>query len=504
MSFRFRPPSGAGDQPAPRPRAPRPGSADAEPDDSARDVSGWARGAVTGTALTAAAASLSFGLSSVAAAYVARQVVVPPRYRSEDLAILAYDPDEEPARPGAGQVRLAATVETTVDGVYSLRFASGAGHARIGAVRSWSPSTAEVVREVEEVYSGDLSTAARGWWSGTVYPDPGAAGFAYEEVEIPLEMGPAPCWVVPADQLPAPAPDPSAAPERGPGPGDGTGPRHEGTADVTIAPGAGGDPGAGGGAGGARREHPGPWAIMVHGRGAQRMEAIRALRTAHELGMTSLVISYRNDREAPSSPDRRYGLGFTEWKDVQLAISYAKLHGASEIVLFGWSMGGAICLQTADLSIYRDDIAGLVLTGPVVDWISLLAHHTTSRRIPPRIARRATSLISTRRGRWLTGLAAPVDLGSLDWLTRADQLRTPTLILHSEDDEFVPDSASKRLAELNDRVETVSFLRARHTKEWNVDPRRWESAVLDWARRCLPEDIGSPRPPATRTRPARS
>lgn len=448
------------------------------------EASGWARGAVTGTALTVAAASLSFGLSSVAAAYIARQVVVPPRYRSEDLAILAYDPDEDPARPGAGQVRLAATVETTADGVYSLRFASGTGHARIGAVRSWSPATAEVVREVEEIYSGDLSTAARGWWSGTVYPDPGAAGFAYEEVEIPLEVGPAPCWVVPAQQRPAPAPDPTAVPDRRPAPGTDT--STEENAGAAVAQG-------GARSGGARRGHPGPWAIMVHGRGAQRMEAIRALRTAHELGLTSLVISYRNDREAPASPDRRYGLGFTEWKDVQLAISYAKLRGATEIVLFGWSMGGAICLQTADLSIYRDDIAGLVLTGPVVDWFSLVAHHTTSRRIPRRIGRRATSLISTRRGRWLTGLAVPVDLGSLDWLTRADQLRTPTLILHSEADEFVPGAASKRLAELNDRVETVPFLRARHTKEWNVDPKRWESAVLDWARRCLPESIGSPR-----------
>ena len=75
----------------------------------------------------------------------------------------------------------------------------------------------------------------------------------------------------------------------------------------------------------------------------------------------------------------------------------------------------------------------------------------------------------------------------MDWITRADQLQTPTLILHSADDEFVPDTASKRLAELNDRVEMVGFERARHTKEWNVDPRRWESSVLSWAQRVLPD-----------------
>ena len=435
----------------------------------------WARGAVAGTALTVGAASLSFGVSSAIAAYVARQVVVPPRYRSEDLSIHEYTPVDRQAHPdavpGAGEVRLAATVETTVDGVYSLRFAGGEGHARIGEILSWSPAAGEVVREVQEVYSGDLSAASRGWWAGTVYPDPAAAGYRFHEVELPMEMGAAPCWVVPAGQ----ERDPQRAAEHS------TTARQyrRDDAQYEAAHAAAEDP--------AAQQLTGPWAIMVHGRGAQRMEAIRALDTAQRMGLTSLLISYRNDREAPASPDGRYGLGFTEWKDVQLAISYAKLRGATRIVLFGWSMGGAICLQTADLSIYRADIAGMVLTGPVVDWFTLFTHHTASRHIPSAITTMAQSLITSPRGLWLTGLAAPLDLGSLDWITRADQLQTPTLILHSADDEFVPDTASKRLAELNDRVEMVGFERARHTKEWNVDPQRWESSVLSWAQRVLPD-----------------
>ena len=435
----------------------------------------WARGAAAGTALTVGAASLSFGVSSAIAAYVARQVVVPPRYRSEDLSIHEYTPVDRQAHPdalpGAGEVRLAATVETTVDGVYSLRFGGGEGHARIGEILSWSPAAGEVVREVQEVYSGDLSAASRGWWAGTVYPDPAAAGYRFHEVELPMEMGAAPCWVVPAGQ----ERDPQRAAEHS------TTARRNRRDDAQheAAHAAAEDP--------AAQQLPGPWAIMVHGRGAQRMEAIRALDTAQRMGLTSLLISYRNDREAPASPDGRYGLGFTEWKDVQLAISYAKLRGATRIVLFGWSMGGAICLQTADLSIYRADIAGMVLTGPVVDWFTLFTHHTASRHIPSAITTMAQSLITSPRGLWLTGLAAPLDLGSLDWITRADQLQTPTLILHSADDEFVPDIASKRLAELNDRVEMVGFERARHTKEWNVDPQRWESSVLSWAQRVLPD-----------------
>ncbi|WP_246180294.1 alpha/beta hydrolase family protein [Kocuria coralli] len=419
---------------------------------------GWKRGAVMGAAATVGAASLTFGLSSALATYLARKVVVPPRYRSEDLAIYRYVPEPPadsaapaapatPVAPGAGEIVLAATVETTVDGVYSLRFDGGRGHARIGAIISLSPRDGRVVREVEEVYSGDLSRASRGWWSGTVYPDPGRLDLAYEEVEIPIEVGLAPAWVIPADGRPSP--------------------------EESQRP----------------RMLEGPWAIMVHGRGAQRLEGLRAARTARELGLTSMLISYRNDREAPSTPDNRYGLGFTEWKDVQVAISYAKSRGATQIVLFGWSMGGAICLQTADLSFYRDDIAAMVLTGPVVDWFTLFAHHTTDHGVPRRIATMATSLISSPRGRYLTGLTAPVDLASLDWVTRYRELRTPTLILHSKDDEFVPDTASRELARLSPWVDFVGFWHARHTKEWNVSPRRWEDAVRRWLKPRLEETL---------------
>ncbi|MFE7631890.1 alpha/beta hydrolase family protein [Kocuria sp. NPDC057446] len=406
----------------------------------------WARGAVVGAAVTVGAASLSFGLSSAAAAYFARQVVVPPKYRSEDLQILGVTRTGEDGDPSATTlVRLPATVDTTVAGTYSLRFDAGRGHARIGAIRSYSPQDGTVTRVVEEVYSGDLHRATRGFWSGTVYPDPGAAGLPFEEVEIPIEVGPAPCWVVPAEGGPTPQ-------------------------------------------GERPRVLPGPWAIMVHGRGAHRMETVRAVPVARELGLTSLLISYRNDREAPPTHDFRYGLGFTEWKDVQTAISYAKSRGATQIVLFGWSMGGAIALQTADLSFYRDDIAALVLTGPVVDWFELIAHHSRTRRIPSGIGRLATNLISHPAGRMLTGLAAPVDLQALDWLSRSEHLRTPTLVLHSVDDEFVPAASSRRLAELNRLVEFVPFARARHTKEWNVDPQRWEDAVRRWLPGRLAQD----------------
>jgi pimeloyl-ACP methyl ester carboxylesterase len=384
----------------------------------------WALGgAIGGGALTGLLATGSSAL----ALYFARRVITPVKQRAADQEVLAV------IREGDGlQVILAATPETTVEGVYGFFFDGGKGHARIGRIVSYSPADGTVLREVEAVYAGDFGTARRGWWSGAIYPDPAAAGIASEDVLIDVDGGQAPAWLVKAE-------------------------------------------------GGART-----WAIMVHGRGATRQEALRAVAPARELGLTSLLISYRNDGLAPSADDGRYGLGSTEWRDVEAAIAYALANGAEEIVLFGWSMGGAICLQTADLSRYRHLIRALVLDAPVINWVNVLAHHAQLNRIPSLVGRYGQLMLGHPLGRRLTGLSAPVDLKAMDWVARAVEVRTPTLIIHSVDDEYVPYEPSAILAERNpDMVTFETFSRARHTKEWNVDPERWESLVKAWLRTQL-------------------
>ncbi len=382
----------------------------------------WFKWTALGVGAGAALASSAAGVVSGLAVYFARQIVTPARSRVENLDILAL------VGPASRQtVILPANDDTTVEGTYSLHFHKGAGHARLGDIRSWVPREGTVERVVEEVYSGDLASATRGWWGSAVYPSPSAMGFADEEVYIPVEGGTAPAWLVRAER-----------PAR-------------------------------------------TWAIMVHGRGGSRAEALRALPPARRLGLTSLVLSYRNDGEAPSAPDGRYGLGMTEWHDVDAAIDYAVSHGARDVVLFGWSMGGAIVLQTADLSRHRQRISAMVLDGPVINWIDVLAHHAELNRIPAPIGRLGQYLLASQSARRITGLAAPLDLKSMDWIARAEQLTLPTLVLHSEDDEFVPIGPSVELAAKNPSFVTLErFHLARHTKEWNVDPERWEAVVERW------------------------
>ncbi|WP_309079953.1 alpha/beta fold hydrolase [Zhihengliuella sp.] len=417
------------------------------------------RWAVVGAVAGATAGSLVAGAVSGLASYFARQVVTPARLRPEDLEILAVVPSDrltyEPAPDGAADVGhgrhrapgrtglgwdviLPATEQTTVPGTYSLVFDGGRGHARIGEIVSFAPADGTVTRHVERIYEGNLHGAVRGRWSGAAYPTPAEVGYDYEEVEVPVLGGTSESWLV---------------------------------------------------AGSHRRS---TWAIMVHGRGSDRSEGLRALPVVQQLGLTSLLLSYRNDGHAPAAPDQRYGLGSTEWEDVEAAIDFALEHGAEDVVLFGWSMGGAICLQVVDRSHHAPRIAALVLDGPVVDWIDVLAHQARINRIPASVGRLGQWLLSNKAGRMVTGLAAPLDLKELNWVARAEHLRTPTLILHSEDDDFVPVGPSAALAELNPQVVAFErFTRARHTQEYNVDPERWDDTVRSWLGGRL--DAPSPR-----------
>jgi pimeloyl-ACP methyl ester carboxylesterase len=329
---------------------------------------------------------------------------------------------------GENTVTLSANSDTRLPGIYSFWFSQGHGHAKLGAILEASATS--VTREVLSVEAGDLATATRGYLAGWVYLTPDDLGLEYEDVVVNTRLGDAPAWLVPA----------ALGNDR--------------------------------------------WLISVHGRGVRRPEGLRAVEVARRCGYTTLLISYRNDGDAPRSADGLYALGDTEWEDVDSAISFALDRGATEIVLMGWSMGGATVLQTVTRSSRSDVVRGLILESPVVDWVTTLDYQAVSLGIPRQVGRVAEGLLSQGWSGVLTGQSFPVDLDRLDFVARSAELTTPILLLHSADDGFVPPDASRALAEARPDIVTYDeFTVARHTKLWNYDPERWTAAVGTWLSR---------------------
>jgi len=186
------------------------------------------------------------------------------------------------------------------------------------------------------------------------------------------------------------------------------------------------------------------WAVLVHGRGAGREECLRALPVLHRLGFGSHAVE----------------------------------SGARDVVLMGWSMGGAIVLQTVSRSWLADRVRAVVLDAPVIDWRDVLDHHARINRVPAPMGRLSQAVLEHPQARRLVGVESPLSLSRLDWVTRASELKLPMLLLHSDDDEYVPSGPSRRLAQARpDLVTFVPSKGARHTKEWNVDPDGWDTAV---------------------------
>ncbi len=231
-------------------------------------------------------------------------------------------------------------------------------------------------------------------------------------------------------------------------------------------------------------EPTGTWVIQVHGRGTNRTECLRAVPVFHGAGITSLVVSYRNDGEAPRSRTGTYGLGATEWRDIDAAVGFARRRGAQRVVLMGWSMGAAVALQVALNSAHRHLIGGLILESPVIDWRVVLDYQTKLLGLPLAVSGLAIGALSKEWAAPVTRTGGAIPFDRLDIVSRADELTHPILILHSDDDGFVPSDASYDLVERRpDLVEMQAFEVARHTKLWNYDQDRWSDSIRSWIQR---------------------
>jgi pimeloyl-ACP methyl ester carboxylesterase len=358
------------------------------------------------------------------AAYFTRKVVTPIAVKVDDLEILEVHPD---------RVVLSATPDTVVPGRYGLWLDGGQGHARIGAILARDDTT--VTRELESVEAGTLRAGPARFNQYYVAGDPTTAwGLAHEDVLIPSEVGELPCWLVPP-----------AEPERA-----------------------------------------GVWAVLVHGRGATREECLRGVPILHRLGITTLIPSYRNDRDAPGDPGGRYHFGGTEWRDIESTVIWALEHGATSVVLMGWSMGGAIALQLVSRSWVASRVQAVVLDAPVVDWGDVLDHTARVNHLPAPVGRIGRGMVRHPLLRRVIGLGEPVDLRTLNWVRRAKELEVPILLVHSEDDDVVPVGPSRALAAARpDLITFAPWTTARHTKEWNIDPELWDSVVSAFLSRVL-------------------
>lgn len=205
------------------------------------------------------------------------------------------------------------------------------------------------------------------------------------------------------------------------------------------------------------------WLIYTHGRGSTLREGLRMVEVAHRAGHPALVISYRNDEGAPRG-DGVAKFGVDEWQDLDAAIAYARSRGASDVILGGGSMGGAITLalleQGPDSAQW---VRGVVLDSPA------LAIGRQSR-----LAAEAMGMpgLIAELGFLISGWRFGLDWEGMDYLSAVDEVRVPLLVLHGDADSLITVEANRPVYDAltrqgNTTIEIVPG--AQHLGIWNRD-----------------------------------
>jgi hypothetical protein len=309
-----------------------------------------------------------------------------------------------------GQVVLSRSQDTLRPGVYGLEW--HAGHAIIEQVLRSGAHT--VTRRLDSM-RGHLAAGMKVGIDPNVYVgNPREAmGLPFADVDVPDELGSMPAWLIPG------------------------------------------------------RTHT--WAIVVHGINGSREDDLRITPTLHADGLHALLITYREDRGAPASPDGLHHMGLTEWRDLQAAARYALSHGAQHLVLIGYSMGGAIVAQFMEHSSLAHRVAGLVLDAPALDWKATLSFNATEMGLPSFAADPVE---------WMIGQRIDANWNSLDALRHTADFHLPILLFHGTDDELVPISTSDQFArKLPGWVTYYQVPHAGHIESWNVDPPLYDQRL---------------------------
>ena len=123
------------------------------------------------------------------------------------------------------------------------------------------------------------------------------------------------------------------------------------------------------------------WVIHVHGKGGTPDDARHLFEPIRQAGYPQLSITYRNDDGQPMDPSGYYQYGASEWEDVADAVDFARLNGADDVVLSGFSTGASHILAF----VYRNNSAvvrGLMFDSPNIDFAETVDFNAAQREMP--------------------------------------------------------------------------------------------------------------------------
>lgn len=187
--------------------------------------------------------------------------------------------------------------------------------------------------------------------------------------------------------------------------------------------------------------------LFLHGNAGNIAHRGDSLAVFHRLGLNVLIIDYRGYGNSAGSPTEQ-GL----YRDAEAAwdwLTQQRGFAPGQVVLFGRSLGGAVATQLAS----KRAPAGLIVESTF-----------SSAR---DFARQAFPLLS-----WLM-----IPRYRFDSAAAMQTVRCPVLVLHSPDDEIIPEALGRRLYQAAKPPKTFVALRGDHNGGFLLSQPAYERAL---------------------------
>ena len=220
-----------------------------------------------------------------------------------------------------------------------------------------------------------------------------------------------------------------------------------------------------------------PLAIGFHGyRSCWLTDFCGGADIAFQMGQNVLLI---DQRAHGKSQGRSITFGIKERHDLLCWVEYAvdRFGPDTKILLYGVSMGAATVLMASGLEL-PDNVKGIVADCPYSAPLDIILEVGRQQNYPVKLIRPFVILGAKIYGGF--------DVRETSGAEAVKSSKVPVMIIHGEDDTFVPPEMSRAIQEANPgMVERHTFPGAYHALSYMVDTPRYETLVKEFMKKVL-------------------
>lgn len=196
-----------------------------------------------------------------------------------------------------------------------------------------------------------------------------------------------------------------------------------------------------------------------------------------QMGHNVLLI---DERAHGRSDGHTISFGILERLDLLCWVDYAidRFGADVQIILYGVSMGGATVLMASDLNL-PDNVKAIIADCPYGNPLDVILHVGKDTAFPNWLIK-PFALMAAR-------VYGGFDLLETDAVRAAANTNVPILIIHGEDDRYVPCQMSEAVANANPKmVQRFTFPGAAHGISYLTDTPRYHRIVTEFLKEVLP------------------